>query len=109
MLTINIDIQDHLINCQMAKIFHIDIAQNTVQEMHINYFDKKSGSKKVIPSHLSRKISYIRLEITGTEFPFKNGSISPLINRNQFPVALAIAFTVVKVHGLQKRVRCILD
>ena len=39
MLTINIDIQDHLINCQMAKIFHIDIAQNTVQEMHINYFE----------------------------------------------------------------------
>ena len=103
MLTINnIDIQDRLINCQVAKTSHTDIAQNTVQEIHVNYFNKKSGLKKVIPSHLSRKICYIQLEITGTELPFKNGSISPLIDRNQFPVPIAIAFTVVKVHGLQE-------
>ena len=39
MLIMNIDIEDRLINGQVGKVSHIDIAQNNVEKVYINFFD----------------------------------------------------------------------
>ena len=57
MLTVNIDIQDRLINDQTGNIRHIEFAQSTVYEICIKFSDEKAGLKTMRSSYLGRKNS----------------------------------------------------
>ena len=57
MLTVNIDIQDRLINDQTGNIRHIEFAQSTVYEICIKFSDEKAGLKAMRSSYLGRKNS----------------------------------------------------
>ena len=51
-------------------------------------------------SYLGRQSSWVPIKKCETEIPIKKGLTSPSIKQTQFPLTLAQAFTVHKVHGL---------
>ena len=101
MLTVNIDIQDRLINGQTGIIRHIEFAQSSVRKVYVKFSDEQAGSKAMRSSYLGRKNSWVSIEKCETEISIKKGSASPSIKRTQFPLTLPWTSTVHKVQGLR--------
>ena len=55
MLTVNLDMQDRLINGQTGNIRHIEFAQGSVWKVYINFFDEQAGLKAMRSSYLDRR------------------------------------------------------
>ena len=47
MLTVNIDIQDHLINGQTGNISHIELAQGSACKIYVKFSDEQAGLKAI--------------------------------------------------------------
>ena len=45
MLTVNMDIQDHVINGHTGTIRHIEFAQGYISNVYVKHFDEQVGSK----------------------------------------------------------------
>ena len=101
MLTINLDIQDCLINGQVWEVFHIYIIQNCVQKVYIKFSDLPPGLKATTTNHLSRNNSWVEIEKRETYSPIKKDSIPASIKWTHFPLAVAWTATVHKVRGLR--------
>ena len=100
MLTVNIDMQDCLINGQIGIIRHIEFAQCSACKVYIKFSDEQAGSKAKRSSYLGRQNSWIPIEKYETEILIKKESASPSIKSTQFPLTLGCASTVHKVQGL---------
>ena len=100
MLTVNIYIQDRLINGQTGIIRHIEFAEGSARKVYITFSDEQAGSKAMRSSYLGRQNSWVPIEKCETEISIKKGSTSPYIKRTQFMLTLAWASTVHKVLGL---------
>ena len=110
MLTVNIDIQDCLINDQTRIIRHIEFAQDSARKVYIKFSDEQVGSKAMRSSYLDRQNSWVPTEKCETEISIKKGSASPDYNKEgvniasikhtQFLLTLAWASTVHKVRVL---------
>ena len=100
MLTVNIDMQDCLINGQIGSIRHIEFAQCSACKVYIKFSDEQAGSKAKRSSYLGRQNSWIPIEKYETEILIKKESASPSIKSTQFPLTLGCASTVHKVQGL---------
>ena len=59
MLTVNIDIQDRLINGQIGTIRHIEFAQGSVRKVYVKFSGEQVDSKAMRLSYLGRKNSWI--------------------------------------------------
>ena len=55
MLTINLDIQDRLINDQTGKISYIEYAQGIVQKVYVKFSDEKTDLKTMRSSYLGKQ------------------------------------------------------
>ena len=55
MLTVDIDIQGSLINCQTETIRHIEFAESSVFKVFVKFSDEQVGSKAVRSSYLGKK------------------------------------------------------
>ena len=100
MLSVNIDLQDRLINGQTGVIRHIEFAEGSAGKVYIKFFDEQDGSEAMRSSYLGGQKSWVPIEKCETEISVKKGSASPSINRTQFPLTLAWASTVHEVQGL---------
>ena len=100
MLTVNIDMQDCLINGQIGSIRHIEFAQCSACKVYIKFSDEQAGSKAKRSSYLGRQNSWIPIEKYETEILIKKESASPSIKSTQFPLTLGCVSTVHKVQGL---------
>ena len=100
MLTVNIDIQDRLINGQVGEVAHISVTNSDIQKVYIKFSDSQIGAKVKSSCWFSRQNSCVRIEKCEAEFPIKKGTSYPTIKRTQFPLVLAYASTVHKVQGL---------
>ena len=83
MLTVNIDIQDRLINGHTGIIRHIEFARNSV--CNVKFSDEQAGSKAVRPSYLGRQNSWVPIEKCEAEISIRKGSVSPSIKPTQLP------------------------
>ena len=66
-LTVNIDIQDRLINGQTGIIKHIDFAQGSTHKVYIKFSDEQAGSETMRSSYFGRKNSWVPIEKCETE------------------------------------------
>ena len=105
MLTTNIDIADRLINGQMGTVIKIEVDGNT-KKTNIVYikFDDSEAGKDAIAKHsnnFAHNNQAVPIVPVLTKIKVKPGKpSSPEIQRTQFPLKLAYAFTVHKVQGL---------
>ena len=100
MLTVNVYIQDRLINGQTGNIEDIEFAEGTVCKVYVKFSDEQAGIREMRSSYLGRHNSWVAIEKCETEIPLKKGSASPSIKRTQFLLTLAWVSTVHKVQGL---------
>ena len=100
MLTVNVDIQDRLINGQTGNISHIEFVRSSVRKLWIKFSDEQAGLKAMRSSYLGRQNSWVLIKKCEAVIPIKKGSVSPSIKRTQFLLILAGASTVHKVQGL---------
>ena len=63
MLTVNLDIQDRLINGQTENIRNIKFSQGCVKKVYIKFSDEQAGLKVTISSYLGRKHYWAPIEI----------------------------------------------
>ena len=89
MLTVNLDIQDHLINGQTGYISHIEFVQDSVQKVYVKFSDEQAGLKAMRSFYLGRQNSWVPVEKCEAEIPIKKGSASPSIKCTHFPLILA--------------------
>ena len=105
MLTTNIDIADRLINGQMGTVIKIEVDGNT-KKTNIVYikFDDSEAGKDAIAKHsnnFAHNKQAVPIVPVLTKIKVKPGKpSSPEIQRTQFPLKLAYAFTAHKVQGL---------
>ena len=105
MLTTNIDIADRLINGQMETVIKIEVDGNT-KKTNIVFikFDDSEAGKDAIAKHsnnFAHNNQAVPIVPVLTKIKVKPGKpSSPEIQRRQFPLKLAYAFTVHKVQGL---------
>ena len=100
MVTVNIDIEDRLINGQTGSIKHIEFAEGTVHKVYVKFSDEQVGLKAMRSSYVGRQNSWVPIEKCETEISVKKGSALPTIKCTQFPLTLAWASTVPKVQDL---------
>ena len=98
MLTVNIDIQDRLINGQMGVVKIFEIADNAVSTIFIKFDDREAGRKSVGENRFARQIIGFQLRMTHI---FAGNSCNSLSKqRTQFPLRLSWARTIHKVQGV---------
>ena len=100
MLTVNIDIQDKLMNGQVGEVAHVTVVNNNVEKIFVKFSDPQVGLKVKTSCVYSRQHSCVKIEKCEAEIPIKKGMPSQSIKRTQFPLMLAYASTVHKVQGL---------
>ena len=107
MLTMNVDLQDRLINGQLGTVKHIAINdQHNISKIYIKFGDIKAGLKRISMHSLARDCGWVpieraeanievipRLKILGKDS-------SKVINRSQFPLMLAWGCKLHKEQGL---------
>ena len=81
MLTVDLEIQDCLINGQMTNLTYIEFARD--------FSDEQAGAKIMRLSFLGRQKFLVPIEKCETEIPINKRSTSPSIKRTQFLLTLA--------------------
>ena len=102
MLTMNIDLQDRLINGQLRTVKHIAINdQRNISKIFIKFDDSKAGLKRVSMDRLAHDCGWVPAERAGANIRVRTSKhSSPVINRSQLSLMLAWGCTVHKVQGL---------
>ena len=119
MLTMNVDLQDRLINGQLVTVKHIAVNdQRSISKIYIKYDDNKVGLNEISMDSQARDCGWVPIEraeanirvraskdsppvITTSQFPLTLACDSPpVITTSQFPLTLAWGCTVQKVQGL---------
>ena len=103
MLTININIQDRLINGQIGTVKHIEIKENEVKTIYLELDVKRAGQFRMSGNDIIAKNNeWVPIKREETYIYInKYKTTSPSIKRTQFPLALSWACTVHKVQNLR--------
>ena len=96
MLTVNIDIEDRLINGQVGLVAHIEIINNAVKKVYVKFDDCTAGRKRMSLNVFARQNNWVHIEKCETEIKIiKRSQASPYIRRTQFSLALGWASTSI--------------
>ena len=83
-LTVNLDLQDRLINGQARDISHIEYTQGVNRKAYVNFPDEQAGLKAMGSCYIGRQNSWLLIEKYEAEVPIKKGSTSSSIKHPQF-------------------------
>ena len=97
MITVNIDIQDRLINGQVGKVFGFEIVDNIVKRLYITFHNDEVGRKAMSLNCFCFQNGLVPIEKVDAEIPIVKGTLCPTFKRTQFPLALSWACTIHKV------------
>ena len=100
-LTVNIDLQDQLINGQIGAIKHISKDRtNNITKIYIKFDDTKVGLKKMSTDFFAKQNSWVPIEKAERNIIISSKSGVLPVFRRPFPLMLAWACIVHKVQGL---------
>ena len=72
-LTVNLDIQDRLINGQTGNIGHIEFAHGSVWKVYVRFSDEQADLKAMQSSYLGKQNYWVPIEKREAEIPIKKG------------------------------------
>ena len=101
MLTVNIDLQDRLINGQIGTIKYISKGRtNNITKIYVKFDDAKAGLKKMSTDFFAKTEFMGGKAESNIRIPSKS-SVPLVIRRTRFLLMLAWACTVHKLQGLK--------
>ena len=100
MLTVNVDVQDRLINEQIGVVKHLEIIENNVSIIYIKFDDPDAGKKFITKNSTARIHNWVPVKRHETSITIRNINKSIAIKQTQFPFRLSWACTIHKVQGL---------
>ena len=72
MLTVNVDLQDRIVNGQLGTVKHIVLnSQNNVSKIYIKFDDCKVGLKKINIDNVARQHLWVPLKKTTVDIRIK--------------------------------------
>ena len=100
MFTVNVDVQDRLINGQIGVVKHLEIIENKVSIIYIKFDDPDAGKKLITKNSTARIHNWVPIKRHETSISIRNTNKSIAIKRTQFPLRLSWACTIHKVQIL---------
>ena len=91
MLTVNLDIQDRLINEKAVSINCTEFVQGIISKVYIKFPDERAALKVMRSSYLNRQSYRITIENCEDEIPIKKRLPPPSIKPTQFLLTLVWA------------------
>ena len=100
MVTVNVDIQDMLINGQVGEVVGFEIMNSIVKKVYLTFQNPLVGRNAMLSDHFAQENCFVPLQKCDADIPIFKGSISPNIKRTQFPLMLSCTCTIHKLQGL---------
>ena len=100
MLTINIDLEDRLVNGLVGKVMYLRYVSDEVKVIYVRFNDQNAGQQAIQSDIFARKRNWVPIQKYETTFPIKKNKLQPSIKRTQFSLVLSWSCTIHKVQGL---------
>ena len=100
MVTVNVDIQDMLINGQGGEVVRFEIKNSIVKKVYLEFQDPLVGRNALLSDPFAQQNCFVPLQKCDGNISICKGSIPPSIKRTQFPLMLSWASTIHKVQSL---------
>ena len=84
MLTVNVDVQERLINGQIGVVKHLEIIENKVSIIYIKLDDPDAGKKFITKNSTTRIHNWVPIKRHETSIIIRNTNKSIAIKRTQF-------------------------
>ena len=91
MLTVNLNIQNRLINCQTGNTSHIEFSKGSVRKVFVKYYNEQAGFKAKRSPYQRRKSSWVPIEkFKAKILTKKDPHLHPLSTLNFLNISLGI-------------------
>ena len=100
MVTVNVTVQDILINGQIGEVTEFEIMNSIVKNVYVKFQNLLVGRNKILSDHFAQQNCFVPLQKCDADIQICKGSISPSIKQTQFPLTLSWACNIHKVQGL---------
>ena len=97
MLTINIDLENRLVNSLVGKAMYLRYVNDEVKVIYVKFNDQNSGQQAVQCDIFARQRNLVPLQKYEKTFPIKKNKLQPSIKRTQFPLVLSWSCTINKL------------
>ena len=98
MLTVNIDLQDRLVNGQLGTVMHITGNSQGISKIYFKFDDTRAGVKAMHADVFGKQNSWVPIEKTEVDIKIKlSKNSSTVIKRTQDSLMFAWGRTVHKV------------
>ena len=89
MLTLNIDLEDRLVNGLVGKVIYLRYVNDEVKVTYVKFNDQNAGQLAVQADISARQRNWVPIQKYKTTFPIKKNKLQPSIKRTQFPLVLS--------------------
>ena len=79
MVTVNVDMQDMLINGQIGEVADFEIMDSIVKKVYLKFQDPVLGKNAMLYHHFAQQNCFVPLQTCDADIPICKGSISPSI------------------------------
>ena len=79
MVTVNVDIQDMLINGQVGEVVGFEIMNSIVKKVYLKFQNPLVGKNAMLSDHFAQENCFVPLQKCDPDIPIFKGSISPII------------------------------
>ena len=97
MLTINIDLEDRLVNGLVGKVMYLRYVNDEVKVIYVKFNNLNAGQQAIQSDIFARQRNWVPIQKYETNFLIKENKLQPSIKRTQFPLVLSWSCTVHKV------------
>ena len=89
MLTINIDLEDRLVNGLVCKVMYLRYVNKEVRVIFLKFNHQNAGQQAIQSSIFARQRNWVPIQKYETTFPIKQNKLQPSIKRTQYPLVLS--------------------
>ena len=100
MLTINIDLEDRLVNGLVVKVIYLRYVNDEVLVIYVKFNNQNAGQQAIQSDVFARQRNWVPIQKYGATFPVKKNKLQTSIKRTQFPLVLSWSCRAHKVQGL---------